>query len=70
MRMSVFSVSEVARRLNCRPRDISDAFYLRLLDDAVCPVVSGRRIIPAEYIEIIRQVLAENGKIQSEEPVK
>jgi len=55
--VSFFIVSEVARQLGVRPRDISDLFYQRRLDDGRCPVVGGRRLIPADYIPAIREAL-------------
>lgn len=61
-----FSVSELARELGCRPRDISDAFYRRWLDDTVTPIVSGRRLIPADYVPTIREVLCRHGFINRE----
>lgn len=53
------SVSEVARRLDCRPREISDLFYQRRLCDARCPVVSGRRLIPEDYLPVIEAILRD-----------
>ena len=37
MTMKHLSVSEAARRLKARPRDISDLFYRRHLRDDLCP---------------------------------
>ena len=54
-----FAVSDVARRLGVPPRVISDLFYQRALDDGVCPVVCGRRVIPEEYVPEIEKVLRE-----------
>jgi hypothetical protein len=51
------TVSDVARRLGVRPRDISDLFYARQLDDGVCPVVGGRRLIPGDYVPAIATAL-------------
>jgi hypothetical protein len=61
-------VSEVARRIGARPKDISDLFYLRKLDDRHCPVVGGRRLIPETYIPTIEQALREAGRLPSKEP--
>jgi hypothetical protein len=54
-----FAVSDVARRLGVTPRVISDLFYQRALDDGVCPVVCGRRVIPEAYVPEIEKVLRE-----------
>jgi len=54
-----FAVSDVARRLGVPPRVISDLFYQRALDDGVCPVVCGRRVIPEAYVPEIVKVLRE-----------
>lgn len=58
----LLTVSEVARRIGARPRDISDAFYNRLLRDDLCPIVGGRRLIPPSYISAIAAVLRRAGK--------
>jgi hypothetical protein len=55
--MPDLSVSEAARRLKARPKDISDLFYRRLLRDDLCPIVAGRRLIPEDYLDRIAQVL-------------
>jgi hypothetical protein len=59
-------VSEVARQLGVRPRDISDLFYQRLLDDQRCPIVGGRRLIPEDYIPAIAEAL-ESAKDETRE---
>ena len=56
------TVSEVARLIGAVPRDISDLFYKRVLDDERCPVVGGRRIIPENYIDTIRTALKRAGR--------
>ena len=55
-------VSEVARRIGARPKDISDLFYRRELRDDLCPVVAGRRLIPAGYVDVIHRVLRRHGR--------
>jgi hypothetical protein len=60
--MMHLSVSEAARRLNARPRDISDLFYRRRLRDDLCPIVGGRRLIPASYLDIVAMVLRKQGR--------
>ncbi len=57
-------MSEVARRIRgARPKDISDLFYQRKLDDAICPVVGGRRLIPEDYIPEIVAALCAAGRL-------
>jgi hypothetical protein len=51
------TVSDVARSLGVAPRAISDLFYARRLDDRRCPILGGRRLIPAEYVNEIRRVV-------------
>lgn len=55
--MPYLSVSEAARRLKARPKDISDLFYRRRLRDDLCPIVAGRRLIPEDYLDRLAQVL-------------
>jgi hypothetical protein len=57
--MRYLSVSEVARVLGVRPRDVSDLYYQRTLSDEICPVVGGRRLIPDDYVGHIEKTLRE-----------
>jgi hypothetical protein len=57
-----FTVSEIARRLGAPPRDISDLFYQRKLDDEACPIVGGRRLIPSHYLPAIEAALRDQGR--------
>lgn len=59
--MQHLSVSEAARRLGARPRDISDLFYRRELRDDLCPIVGGRRLIPEDYLDMIGAGLRRHG---------
>jgi hypothetical protein len=59
--MKHLSVSEAARRLDARPRDISDLFYRRRLRDDLCPIVAGRRLIPEGYLDVIALALRQYG---------
>jgi len=59
--MSQLTVSDVARRLGVRPRDVSDLFYQRRLGDELCPIVGGRRLIPDTCLSIIATALRERG---------
>src|SRR5262249_49482255 len=65
--MPYLYVSEIARRCGVRPRDISDLFYTRALDDQVCPVVGGRRLIPEYYVPVVEAVLRARGKTGAEQ---
>ncbi|MDP1797624.1 MAG: hypothetical protein Q8K78_09090 [Planctomycetaceae bacterium] len=60
------TASSLARRYGCKPRDISDLFYGRILDESRCPVIQGRRLIPPDYIPVVEQVLRERGKLAME----
>jgi hypothetical protein len=64
-------VSEVARVLVVRPRDVSDLYYQRVLSDEMCPVVGGRRLIPDDYVGQVEKTLRERGTISagSREPL-
>lgn len=59
--MQQLSVSEAARRLRARPRDISDLFYRRELRDDLCPIVGGRRLIPEDYLGVVAAALSRHG---------
>jgi hypothetical protein len=60
--MNYLSVSEVARRLGARPKDISDLFYRRALPDDLCPIVVGRRLISESHLDLIRLALERAGR--------
>jgi len=60
--MTSLSVSEAARQIGANPKDISDLFYRRELRDDLCPIVAGRRLIPADYLDMIRMTLRRNGR--------
>jgi hypothetical protein len=57
-------VSEVARQIGARPKDISDLFYQRKLDDKRCPIVGGRRLIPDDYLPVIEATLRDLGRLE------
>jgi hypothetical protein len=65
-----FGASGAARELKDQygeevsPRDITNLFYLGKLDDQRCPVVSGRRLIPDDYLPVIQKVLLERRSIR------
>jgi hypothetical protein len=57
-------VSEVARRIpGARPKDISDLFYQRKLDEARGPIVGGRRLIAEDYVPAIEAALRAAGRL-------
>jgi hypothetical protein len=62
--MPQLTVSDVARRIGARPKDISDAFYQRRLSDERCPIVGGRRLIPPDYVPTIEAVLRQLGRLE------
>jgi hypothetical protein len=66
--MSHLGVSDVAAALkreglDVGPREITDAFYRRILDTELCPVVGGRRIIPESYVRVIADTFRRAGRI-------
>jgi hypothetical protein len=63
--MAFYAVGDVARRCNCPPKILSDLFYLRKLDPARCPIVSGRRLIPDDYLPAIEAMLRDLGYIKT-----
>lgn len=60
--MDYLSVSEAARRLGAKPKDISDLFYRRTLRDDLCPIVAGRRLIPEDHLVVIGLALKRAGR--------
>lgn len=60
------TVSETARLIGARPRDISDAFYARQLDDSLCPLAGRVRLIPVSYVGTVREVLNDLGRLPME----
>ena len=63
--MRYLIVSEAARRLGARPKDISDLFYQRILDDDKCPIVGGRRQISEEDLPLIEAALRTRGRLNA-----
>jgi hypothetical protein len=62
--MKHFSVSDLARQIGAKSKDISDLFYQRKLDDRRCPVTAGRRLIPEDYVPVIERTLRNLGRLQ------
>jgi len=61
----LITVSEAARLLGERPRDISDLFYQRRLSDDLAPVVGGHRLIPRGLFERIASELVERRPVSA-----
>ena len=68
--MDYLAVSDAARRLKARPRDISELFYRRQLRDDLCPIVAGRRLIPEDYLPVIAAALRRAGRPATTEPIE
>ena len=59
--MPPLTVSEAARLLGVTPRSISDLLYNRGLPDGDFPITGGRRLIPRDQIDNIRDALKRAG---------
>jgi hypothetical protein len=59
------TVSDIARRLGVRPRDVSELFYNRKVKDDDCPIMAGRRLIPESYVDVIAMALRRGGKLST-----
>ena len=58
---------EAARLTGAKsPKAVSDLFWMGDLDLEKCPVVSGRRLIPIDYLPEIRQALKRRGWLKPE----
>jgi len=58
------TVGQAAERLGARPKDISDAFYRRQLNDRLCLIWGGRRMIPEDYLPELGRVLRRLGRLR------
>ncbi len=61
--MNIVTVGQVARKLSVPGFEISNLFYRGHLNEKVCPVVSGRRLIPEDYVPEIACELRRIGKM-------
>lgn len=61
MVQQMIGVGDVAKRLGVRPAQVTALFYEQRLRDDLCPIVSGRRIIPEAYIPLIANELRRKG---------
>ncbi len=57
----LLGVGDVARRLGVRPAQVTQLFYERRLREDLCPIISGRRIIPEDYLPVIAMELRRKG---------
>lgn len=68
----VACVSDAARELSAEtglaisPRDITALFYQRELRDDLCPIVSGRRLIPRNYLPEVLAAMRRRGWLRRE----
>ena len=60
------TVGECGQLTGVNGRTLARLFYDRVLDADRCPVVSGRRQIPIEYVPAIRLELERRGLIRRE----
>src|SRR5687768_14099512 len=51
------SVGDAARKLNVSPRKLTDLLYRQILLGDTCPLIGGRRFIPASYLGEIEKTL-------------
>ena len=54
-----YSVGEAARLIDESARRTSDGFHKNWFDDSVCPLVGGRRLIPAHYLPMLATILRD-----------
>lgn len=59
--MPYTTVGIVAKRLGVMPWQIAYQFTAGRLRDDLCPVVSGRRMIPEDYVDQIAAALKRQG---------
>jgi hypothetical protein len=68
-----YTVSDAARELTVHegvvvsPKVLTDLYYRRVLDDVYCPIVGGRRLIPADYLPVLARVLRSRGLLPDEQ---
>jgi len=64
VKQTFISVGQAAAKFKISPRVIATLFYTRKFRDDLCPVVAGRRLIPADYLPEIERVLCREGKLK------
>lgn len=62
MESKSLSVSEAARLLGVKPKDITNLFYNRRIRDDLAPIVGGRRLIPKKLLTVIEMELRRAGR--------
>ena len=58
--IKALSIGEAALRLNATPKQLTDGMYRRWFDNIRCPIVSGRRMIPEDYLDEMSAVLRQH----------
>jgi hypothetical protein len=67
METDYIGVGEAARITNARtPKDVSELFYQGDLRTDICPVISGRRLIPRSYLDNVRAALKRRGWMKAQ----
>ena len=65
--MEILTTGQVAKILGVAPTAITSLFYRQKLSEDICPVVSGRRLIPEDYLGQVACALHRAGKLIREE---
>lgn len=62
------TVGEIAKRYGVQPWRITQLFYAGKLRDDLCPILSGRRFIPDDYVPQVVAALKRQGvRVQNRE---
>jgi hypothetical protein len=63
--VKLLSVGNVADLFGVAPWKVSYLFDRRRLSGEMCPMVGGRRLIPEDYLPIVRRELVRMGAVAS-----
>ena len=55
------TVGQIAKQCGVAPWRVSHLFYSGKLRDDLCPIVSGRRLIPDDYVPHVVAALKRSG---------
>jgi hypothetical protein len=65
----LYSVGEAARLIGESARRTSDGFYKNWFDTTACPLIGGRRMVPADYLPTLAAILRQRrAKVRSSDP--